>query len=362
MTEKRKKFFRLRLMIFLLYFLMPLILLIFIYEPMLLSFINLEKIIIKTGSQNLAVIRDKENFDVMEGMELKPGDKIENKGDSTIEITIRAIQLTADNGIILKQATVMLNKNTEITIQNTSLKQKPYGFISLEKGDIYIETERYPFSVETTYITAGTKGTKFLVKVEPGDKVTVAVSEGIILLESKPKKWTSLDLESPAQCTVIAENPPEQKKVDKYEIEKELEWIRDVQKIATSKELLWRYPLAGLVSNWYIRMKLNELAKKESIYMTINNTYTNRLSELKLDPGPLSIQIRANANYFEANATYKLVPGYIWMIDSDGQIGFFKDPYQDFPQTKISILSIILFTALFALIARFIRYRVKSRK
>jgi len=83
MTEKRKKFFRLRLMIFLLYFLMPLILLIFIYEPMLLSFINLEKIIItKTGSQNLTVIRDKENFDVMEGMELKPGDKIENKGSS----------------------------------------------------------------------------------------------------------------------------------------------------------------------------------------------------------------------------------------------------------------------------------------
>ncbi len=150
-----------RLMIFLLYFLTPLIILIFIYEPMLLSFVSLEKIIIKTGSQNLAVIRDNQNFDAEEGMELKPGDKIENKGNSKIEIRIRAIQLTTDNGIILKQATVMLNKNTEITLVKTALQLRPDCQFFLEKGDIYIETERYPFNVETTYITAGTKGTKF---------------------------------------------------------------------------------------------------------------------------------------------------------------------------------------------------------
>jgi hypothetical protein len=102
--------------------------------------------------------------------------------------------------------------------------------------------------------------------------------------------------------------------------------------------------------------------KKEDVYITFNDTYTADLSELDFDPGLMSVKFTAaGANYFEAEVTYSKVQGYIWTVNSDGDIKFFKDPEHSFPENKISLISIVLFTALFVLIGKFIRYRLKSR-
>jgi len=97
--------------------------------------------------------------DPKEGIKLKPGDKITN-GKTKTEISIRAIQLTIGSSIILKEARVTLNEDAEIIILNPAFQLlRPESSVRLKKGEIHIETRRYPFSVETKYLRAGTKGT-----------------------------------------------------------------------------------------------------------------------------------------------------------------------------------------------------------
>ncbi|MDM8524959.1 FecR domain-containing protein [Desulfococcaceae bacterium HSG8] len=363
MTKKRKRFFWLRLSLFLLYLLTPVIIIV-LHLPSVI----LEKIVITSQNTDiptaLIITRAGKRLDVEEGMKLKPGDKIENYGETKIEISISAIQLTIQSNIILKEVRVLLNKNTKIEILDTAFQLlKPESSVILQEGDIYVKTRRYPFSVETKYVRAGTRGTEFLVKAEPkkNNRVTIIVSEKIILLKSKTDAWEPVELVAPVRTIIVGEGSPRKSSITPDQIEEEFKWIRDIQRIATSKELFWNYPFAGLFSDWYIRIRMNTLMKKEDTHRAFHDKYTDDLSELNFDPGPLSIEFTTvSNNFFEAQVTYSGIPGYIWIIDSEGNTGFFKDPEQNFSETKISLLRIILFVVFFFLIAKFIRYRLRK--
>jgi len=363
MTKKHKRFFWLRLTLFLLYLLMPVIIIV-----LHLPSTTLEKIVIKSEnadiptSELLTVIRDEKEIEVEEGMKLKIGDKIINHGETKTEITIRAIQLTTES-IILKEARMTLDRDTEIEIRPTAPQLlSPESSVFLGKGKIHVKTRRYPFSVETKYVRAGTRGTEFLVKAEPrkNERVTIIVSEGSILLESKKNVWKPMELTAPEKIIIEGGKSPREIRITPDEIEEEYKWTRDVQSIATLKELLWDHPFTGLFSDWYIRIKMNTLIKKEKNYNLFHNGYTDDLSKMDFDPGPLSIDFTTvDNNFFEAQVTYSSIPGYIWRIDSDGNIGFFRDPEQSFSETKISLLGILIFAVFFFLIAKFIRYRLR---
>ncbi len=364
MTKKRKRFFWLRMTLFLFYLMMPVIIIV-----LHLPSATLEKIVVVGSEDNkgsaaetIVITRAEKTLDVEEGMKLRPGDKIRNYGKAKTEISIRAIQLTIGSSIILKEARVTLNEGAEIIILDPAFQLlRPESSFRLEKGEIHIETRRYPFSVETKYVRAGTKGTEFLVKAEENNRVTIIVSEGTILLESRTDAWDTEELKSPVEVVIMGKGRPVQKSIASNAIDKKFKWISGIQNIATSKELFWDYPFTGLFSDWYIRIRMNTLMKKEETYRTFHDEYTDDLSELDFNPGPLTIEfVTASNDFFEAQVTYSRIPGYIWTIDSDRNIGFFKDSEQSFPERKISLVGIILFAVFFFLFAKFIRYRLRK--
>jgi hypothetical protein len=112
------------------------------------------------------VIRQGVRSPVQDNMGLQPGDEIRT-GPQTIAV------LSFIDG-----ARVFVQPGTHIRI----------GSVFVYFGEVLVKVRGY-FQVETRYATAGSEGTQYLVRVDPGDQVRVVVAEGRVGLVSRSRGW-----------------------------------------------------------------------------------------------------------------------------------------------------------------------------
>lgn len=106
-----------------------------------------------------------------DNMSMQPGDEIRT-GPQT------AVVLSFIDG-----ARVFVQPGTHIRI----------GSIFVYFGEVLVKVKGY-FQVETRYATAGSEGTQYLVRVEPGDQVRVVVAQGRVGLVSRSGRWNKVIL------------------------------------------------------------------------------------------------------------------------------------------------------------------------
>lgn len=363
MKKKKKYISILFTFLFVMYPLTVIVGIIISIKPTLFTPARLEKIL--PENKKIVIIRNGKALDVKVGMELEDGDIIKNASDTTLEIFIKAFQVTAD-GIILKHVKLILDKDSKAEISKFGIKYEKYGKIS-------VKTRKYSFSVETKYVKAGTKGTEFLVSVEPDDrgavkspddKVSIIVAEGTIWVKSKGEYWDQIELTSPGRCVIYGKSPPKEDFIPDDEVEKAFKKVREIQREPAKHEFFWDTGIVGITYEWYVKLKLNQLVKHQKNYNLTHAAHTHDLSDLKnFKPGSLNIEIvSANANCFEAELRHPKIPGYMWTVDCDRNIGLVKeDPnlVSKF-ETQFTIIIILFLTVSIFLFVRIVRKRLKD--
>lgn len=119
------------------------------------------------------VRRDGRPLDPLPGLPLRTGDEVE-----TLAGLVAVIRF--DDG-----HEAVLLPGTRVRI----------GSLIADIGNLFVrvyEQARDRFKVKTRYVTAGVEGTSFWVRVEPGDRLTVGVSEGRVRLSSVEQRWPDL--------------------------------------------------------------------------------------------------------------------------------------------------------------------------
>ncbi len=101
-----------------------------------------------------------------DNMGMQPGDEIRTGPQTTAVLSF------------IDGARVFVQPGTHIRI----------GSIFVYFGEVLVKVKGY-FQVETRYATAGSEGTQYLVRVDPGDRVRVVVAQGRVGLVSRSGRW-----------------------------------------------------------------------------------------------------------------------------------------------------------------------------
>lgn len=81
------------------------------------------------------------------------------------------------------------------------------GTIFVSIGEVLVKVKGY-FQVHTRYATAGSEGTEYLVRVDPGDQVRVVVAEGSVSLVSRLQRWKKVVLGAGDDARIVGAAPP----------------------------------------------------------------------------------------------------------------------------------------------------------
>jgi hypothetical protein len=119
------------------------------------------------------VIRQGVRSPVQDNMGVQPGDEIRTGPQTTAVLSF------------IDGARVFVQPGTHIRI----------GSVFVYFGEVLVKVKGY-FQVETRYATAGSEGTQYLVRVDPGDQVRVVVAEGRVGLVSRSGAGTRPSLAS----------------------------------------------------------------------------------------------------------------------------------------------------------------------
>jgi hypothetical protein len=101
------------------------------------------------------------------------------------------------------------------------------GSIFVAIGAVLVRVKGF-FQVETRYATAGSEGTEYLVRVEPGDRVRVVVAESRVTLASRQEAWSKIFLGVGQGALVVGAKPPVAAPVSAAEIEQIRQRIREL--------------------------------------------------------------------------------------------------------------------------------------
>lgn len=157
-----------------------------------------------------------------DNMDLQPGDEIRT-GPQTVAV------LSFMDG-----ARVFVQPATHLTI----------GSIFVYFGEVLVKVKGY-FQVKTRYVTAGSEGTQYLVRVDPGDQLRVAVVEDRVALESRSQRWNKTILGTGQAARIDGEAPPrvDAKPLSSEEVEDIRRRINDLDALVPQPANAW--PLLG---------------------------------------------------------------------------------------------------------------------
>ncbi len=118
------------------------------------------------------------------------------------------------------------------------------GSIFVYLGEVLVKVKGY-FQVETRYVTAGSEGTQYLVRVDPGDQLRVAVVEDRVALVSRSQRWNKTILGTGQAARVDGEAPPrvDAKPLSSEEVENIRRQINDLDTLVPQPANAW--PLLG---------------------------------------------------------------------------------------------------------------------
>lgn len=118
------------------------------------------------------------------------------------------------------------------------------GSIDLKFGEVLVKVRGY-FQVKTRYVTAGSEGTQYMVRVDPGDQVRVAVVEDSVGLVSRSQRWNKTILGPGQAARIDGEEPPrvDAKPLSSEEVEDIRRRINDLDALVPLPANAW--PLLG---------------------------------------------------------------------------------------------------------------------
>jgi hypothetical protein len=133
----------------------------------------------------IEVIRQGVRSPVQDNMGVQPGDEIRTGPQTTAVLSF------------IDGARVFVQPATHIRI----------GSIFVYFGEVLVKVKGY-FQVETRYATAGSEGTQYLVRVDPGDQVRVVVAEGRVGLVSRSRRWNKTILGVGQSAWLVGSDAP----------------------------------------------------------------------------------------------------------------------------------------------------------
>ena len=122
--------------------------------------------------------------------------------------------------------------------------QLGFGTIFVCRGESLVKVEGY-CRVETRYVAAGSEGTQYLVRVDPGDQLRVAVVEDRVGLVSRSQRWNKTILGPGQSARIDGEAPPrvDAKPMSSEEVEDIRRRINDLDALVPQPANAW--PLLG---------------------------------------------------------------------------------------------------------------------
>jgi len=134
------------------------------------------------------------------------------------------------------------------------------GSIFVYLGEVLVKVKGY-FQVETRYVTAGSEGTQYLVRVDPDDQLRVAVVEDRVGLVSRSQRWNKTILGPGQSARIDGEAPPrvDAKPMSSEEVEDIRRRINDLDALVPQPANAW--PLLGGAAAIGIGIGIGQLLK-----------------------------------------------------------------------------------------------------
>jgi hypothetical protein len=158
------------------------------------------------------------------------------------------------------------------------------GSIFAYFGEVLVKVKGF-FQVETRYVTAGSEGTQYMVRVDPGDQLRVTVVEDSVGLVSRSQRWNKMILGPGQSARIDGEAPPrvDAKQLRSEEIEDIRRRINDLDTLVPQPANAW--PLLGGAMAIGIGIGIGQLLKDHHSD-TPKSGSGYRRSPTAQDPGP----------------------------------------------------------------------------
>jgi hypothetical protein len=145
------------------------------------------------------------------GMELMPGDRVETGPRA--------------------EAVIRYPSGTEVLMRPSSGGR--IGSFTEVVGEIFTKVKG-AFSVETTFVKAGARGTQYLVRTGPGGTTTIIVFEGSVSVESTSGAWAPVVM-GPGFATLAYPQPPQPTRATLEDLQRTQEWVERLERMVPTK-------------------------------------------------------------------------------------------------------------------------------
>jgi len=166
----------------------------------------------RPGEVGLArVVRDGTAVQARAGMALRNGDRVETGPNA--EVVIR------------------YPSGTELLMRPNSSGR--IGSFTDVVGEIFVKVKGL-FSVETTYVRAGARGTAYLVRSGPGGTTTVIVFDGTVVVESTTRAWASITLGA-GSMAVAHPSAPQPMPARTEDLQRTQDWVERLERLVPAQ-------------------------------------------------------------------------------------------------------------------------------
>ena len=142
------------------------------------------------------------------------------------------------------------------------------GSIFVYLGEVLVKVKGL-FEVQTTYATAGSEGTEYQVRVDPGERVRVVVAEDRVVLASRYRYWRSASLATGQSAWIVGAEAPRigADAVSPAEIEGIRQRIRELDALVPQPADLRPVAAAGVVFGlgWLLNKEMHKDSHKGSV-------------------------------------------------------------------------------------------------
>jgi beta-lactam-binding protein with PASTA domain len=226
------------------------------------------------------VVREGEQVTSKLAMGLKKGDEIKTPAG------VKAFIGFSDGSEII------MMPETHITIET----------IRVWFGTIIASVKR-KFKVKTKHVTAGVKGTNFLMQMGKDDRSRVVMIEGSVVLTSNENRWSPVLLQSGQQASIQGTMSPQRSRMPQKDYDQLIKGLNDLERLRGKKAKVFVPRVVGLQEGMALEMLRSAGLKITDIKRTIEGDYPIGSIVLQ-EPGPgervksgsrVTVRVRARA-------------------------------------------------------------------
>jgi hypothetical protein len=155
----------------------------------------------------VAVVRDGMRLDAHAGMSLHAGDRVETGPRA--------------------DAVLRYPSGTEVIMRPNSGGR--IGSLTDVIGEVFVKVKGL-FSVDTTFVRAGARGTAYLVRSFPGGATSIVVFEGVVEVDSTTGAWAPVQLGA-GSMALAHPRPPQPMPASVEELARTRDWVEHVARL-----------------------------------------------------------------------------------------------------------------------------------